>query len=570
MTNPDEPDISVPPNDLDNNSNPSSAVTLSQPGGRSIFGGLTAAICFFLPWAQVSCMGEVKTVSGIEIAQQQNIFYLVLLSAVVIVICVFHMRSTKRFAEGKTQIIGASILGLGVLAYNYFQIKKGMNTPGGMITADALNFSWQLGAYGTVCGLLLALYDAASMHVVVEDYRKTQRSEPGSLQSGLAGAAIDLEKKLTVVERQAVSQIRETGLAAFASAQPIASGLKQSSLRISEWISQHKVLVSSIAVMTIMLATTAYALRPTPEKDGRTVGEMFLKCNDEYVQEVEALQRRLTEKFAREPAHTRSAVFGEISARMKSPEIYREKCLAAANEEQSTASRRWSSDIRRLSIFDSSIMANKQSIKYVASGMNDDGASLPTFLPLREIIDRIRPPEPSIQKLNEDLIGKSIDNWHFAYLSEISGTTVETRSVKGDSLSLRVRLNLEDAYTHGQFVAVAFITYVLADDAWQLSGIRPLIYSEAPEVDYNMNGQIFLAGKWRMGDHYATFTPDGHWSGVWDNGSKADGDWRLSKGALVRSINGSDWQTARILTFTRDRIEFDGGYGSPMIAERVN
>ena len=78
---------------------------------------------------------------------------------------------------------------------------------------------------------------------------------------------------------------------------------------------------------------------------------------------------------------------------------------------------------------------------------------------------------------------------------------------------------------------------------------------------------FFLVGRWRWPDNYATYSGDGSWSGKWDNGSEFTGTWRIVKGNLVLTRDGTDWFSGKIVQFSKNEMLL--GDTNPMRAERA-
>ena len=136
--------------------------TSRKPGSLSLAGGGLSTVCFFLPWVQVSCMGQTRAFTGSELAEQSSILWLVLLCSAAIVGCIVYFRSKGRLPEAKPYVLGAAAVGLGVMVLKYVQLRNGIDTDVGRISAPLVGLSFRFGSFGTIAGLILAGYDAVS------------------------------------------------------------------------------------------------------------------------------------------------------------------------------------------------------------------------------------------------------------------------------------------------------------------------------------------------------------------------------------------------------------------------
>lgn len=117
-------------------------------------GGVIAAICFFLPWVKINCMGEVKRASAADLGG--NLWIVFAASLLIILVSVL-WRHRNHFTKLKSVTIPASLIGLAVMIYALVKIYQGQETELGRISAADLNLSIEFGAVGSMIGLLLAL-----------------------------------------------------------------------------------------------------------------------------------------------------------------------------------------------------------------------------------------------------------------------------------------------------------------------------------------------------------------------------------------------------------------------------
>jgi uncharacterized membrane protein (DUF485 family) len=117
-------------------------------------GALIVLICFFLPWVKVSCAGRVKNVSGAEIG---GIFWLVLVSALAIIVAFFYFRSQKQLEKSRPVAILSSIVALAVIFIKYTSLAWEQKSVVAKAGSKVIDCTIQLGAVGTVIGFILAI-----------------------------------------------------------------------------------------------------------------------------------------------------------------------------------------------------------------------------------------------------------------------------------------------------------------------------------------------------------------------------------------------------------------------------
>jgi len=112
-----------------------------------------ALLCFFLPWAEVSCVGQTKTISGADLGGQ---FWIVFVVAAIALCSFFYFNNIKALSKAKPIIIIASIIGLGFLGFKIYQFDQGIDTGFGKIKLSDIGFNPQFGSIGTLLGFLMA------------------------------------------------------------------------------------------------------------------------------------------------------------------------------------------------------------------------------------------------------------------------------------------------------------------------------------------------------------------------------------------------------------------------------
>jgi hypothetical protein len=117
-------------------------------------GAILALICFFLPWVKVSCARTTKSFSGPEIG---GIFWLVLVSALAIIVAFFYFRSQKQLEKSRPVAILSSIVALAVISIRYLSLAWEQKSVVAKAGSKVIDYTIQVGAIGTVIGFILAI-----------------------------------------------------------------------------------------------------------------------------------------------------------------------------------------------------------------------------------------------------------------------------------------------------------------------------------------------------------------------------------------------------------------------------
>lgn len=115
-------------------------------------GGALIAICFFLPWIKISCMGT-SSYSGLKFG---GVYWAVFAAGVIFVLAYFALRRLNRILLLRQVVWAMTVVSLGVIAYGCLMIAGGKRFLLIHIGPDDVKMRLQIGAYGTILGYILA------------------------------------------------------------------------------------------------------------------------------------------------------------------------------------------------------------------------------------------------------------------------------------------------------------------------------------------------------------------------------------------------------------------------------
>lgn len=187
---------------------------------------------------------------------------------------------------------------------------------------------------------------------------------------------------------------------------------------------------------------------------------------------------------------------------------------------------------------------------------------------LQDKISKINDPKPDIERIKMDLIGKQLSSWTFVNISEIQSVTIISSANLDKDLVVFFSTDLKDFRSGKIFFALIKIQYHYTEGQWIFNNITEVYYSAVPSVNY-ANGRMSIEGEWNWGRNTALYKHDGTWSGVWKDGSKHFGTFKIIENDIsIYNENGSELTSGKLSLIGNDIINIQSFFNSS-IAKRI-
>jgi hypothetical protein len=330
------------------------------------------------------------------------------------------------------------------------------------------------------------------------------------------------------------------------------------------WLRSHRVVLAATGVALVLILIGYYGfIRPSPTADGKKAALLYTNCQTTYKAKVDSAYQSFLNEFATQSNETRADAEQKVTSLLSAERQAYYTCDEAAQAHYVELSSRYKDDPEGLTAFSAAFTENNGGSK--SADEVEQSSSL--FAKVNEKIQSIRAPFPESSRIANDLVGQSMDGWNFAYASEFKNVTIINTKPDGDTLFLRTHLDLEDYITKEPYFSVLDVKYSLnSNGEWEYKGITELLHNKS-DVNYFIGDEIFLVGRWRWQNNYATYNPDGTWFGKTDNGDDMVGTWRIVKGNLVLTLKGQNWLNKKIVQFSKNELIVDET--APVRAERL-
>jgi len=551
-------------------------VMLESPEDKTFFispaGAAIAVLCFFLPWVEVSCNSfggrELHSVSG---ADMGGILWIAFVAAIAIIVAVLVYRAQNQLQKAQPIVILCAITAFVVMLIQYIRFSNetsGQQTPFGRVRPEDLgiSFSIQIGGIGTLLGFAVALIGSAFLKpapLTLDDDRPVKDMPPSR----------PFEAKAAQIYQQSTATMRDAQTNITEEIQKVTLRVAAAGQEFGKWfikkdvlgrLRRHALLLAAVSGGVVALVIVYYAfVKPNPTADAKTAALRYIDCQTAYKAKVDSVYQSFISQFDSQHYRVRADAERSLEAFLSGERQVYIICSGTADAKYNEFTARYRDDSDDSAAFSKAFSEDngrRKSAQEIEQSSSLFGAA-------NEKIRSVRALMPDSSRIATDLVGHSMDGWNFSYASEFKGINIITQKLDGDALVLRTHLKLEDYNTKEAYLAVLDLSYSLnSNGEWDYNGFTQLLYDKA-EVDYFISDEIFLVGKWRWPDNYVTYAADGGWSAKWDDGSESTGTWRIVRGSLVLTRDGSNWFSGKIVQHTKNELLV--GEPNPVRAERV-
>lgn len=226
-------------------------------------------------------------------------------------------------------------------------------------------------------------------------------------------------------------------------------------------------LAGAVAVVAVILYQ--FVFKHDPERDGKRVALTFCSCVETFnaavlTADAEFLKGFDAFKFVR-----------QRDAQVKIQEIAQSLvdaqgvCSAKAATEQTDLRQRYVTNAQTLQQFDFAFQAQNS-----LCNPSNKTAATEASINVQRRIAAINDPEPTVDQIKADLIGKQVPGWNFDSLVEYTGVETTNVSRAGNRVEYSLKLHLHDAPTNGDHDLEAIVSYLRGDQGWAFANVREL------------------------------------------------------------------------------------------------
>jgi len=200
-----------------------------------------------------------------------------------------------------------------------------------------------------------------------------------------------------------------------------------------------------------------------PKKDAEQLVIEYCKCNDDYLNEISSKYENFIVHFDTLRYKGRQDARNEIFNLINPLNIKKDNCLQSISVKQEAIRQKYLTNLKDLAVFD--MKFDQQKLNCIV-----DENKINNYLSqTEEKILLIKEPEPNIEIIKNDLIGKSVLGWKFEMLSEFKNGKILNTLKSSNRIEYEILFKLEDTTEHDCKV---FVSYLLNDFGWYFDNVK--------------------------------------------------------------------------------------------------
>jgi hypothetical protein len=217
----------------------------------------------------------------------------------------------------------------------------------------------------------------------------------------------------------------------------------------------------------IMVSVYFLFIKNYPTKEGKELALEICNCYEDYSNEVVSTYTDFSNSFDSYSHKRRNDARNKLQNFIDPIDSKRNNCLNNVNTKYESKRIKYINNYEELSRFEESYKSNQNSC---ISSESDQINALYTNIQTQ--IETIIDPEPDVQRIKEDLIGKQIPGWNFEYLSEFKDFKVFNSAKGKNRVEYSVQMELYGARDKSKHDCEAIITYNLGYGGWNFNNIK--------------------------------------------------------------------------------------------------
>ncbi|MFZ1561629.1 MAG: zinc ribbon domain-containing protein [Saprospiraceae bacterium] len=245
---------------------------------------------------------------------------------------------------------------------------------------------------------------------------------------------------------------------------------------------QKRLALVMLAIIVLGGLGYYFFLMPDPKRDGKKAALAYCACEEKYQLEMTRVYEDFLMHFDSFQFISRKEATIKLDEYVNIANRQHASCQAQTGVANAALQNKYLNNSKAYGAFD---LVYGQ---YISSCNSSNGFEMnPSFDRIKEKISSIVDPEPDLEKIKNDLLGRSIPGWKFSYLAEFGEASILNTTKGIDRVEYQCLFKLVSNQAQSQHDCEILVAYGLDDSGWSIADLQ-MIYltytNKAPVNDW--------------------------------------------------------------------------------------
>jgi hypothetical protein len=243
-------------------------------------------------------------------------------------------------------------------------------------------------------------------------------------------------------------------------------------LDLRKIIAKNKMVIIIVSALAVCGIALWFIFKADPESDAKKAAVAYCNCSEKYSDGMVKADEDFMNSFNSNNFKKRQEAKNKLQELQNAVAAISVDCNGKALSNYTEKRNKYLTDANQLKKFD---LAYGSLLGTCNPGNQSKLASMNAEIESK--ISTIKDPEPDIEKIKSDLIGKKIPGWNFDALSEIDQAKISNVAHGSDRVEYTIDLHLIGFRLKEPHDAEIFVTYSQEEDGWQFGQVKEIFYT---------------------------------------------------------------------------------------------
>ncbi len=237
-------------------------------------------------------------------------------------------------------------------------------------------------------------------------------------------------------------------------------------------IEYKRTLLISLGLIIVFIVLYELFLKANPVKDAKKAAMAYCNCAEKYNEELIKTDQDFINSFSSNNFKNRQTARIKLMQSLTPANTANSECLAKARINYTRLRNSYINNVEKITEFDVDYSA-----EYGVCIQNNQNKLTSVYSEVEKKIFTIKDPEPDIEKIKSDLIGKKMPGWNFDALSEFNKADIIKTTHGKDRIEYAINLHLVGLRLQEPHDAEIIVSYNQGEEGWNFGDVKEVFYT---------------------------------------------------------------------------------------------